>query len=490
MTPLAVAKDGKPKYIFYFIGDGMGLAQVTGAEVLLNSSLPQEKISLDKKLSLTQFPIAVPTRTLSNDSFITDSAAAGTALATGRKTNNGMIAVSPDNSQSYDSIAKKALQTGRKIGIVSSVSLDHATPSVFYAHQGSRSSYYDIARQMATSGFHYFGGGGLEGNMKRKPQEADLFETLRKSGYHIARGRKEIAAAPRVKNSKIYALDDKLEDGQAIPFSLDQKQGNQGMTLAEFTQKGIELLKNDKGFFMMVESGQIDWLCHANDGGAALQEVIAFDEAIQSALKFYRNHPNDTLIVVAADHETGGMTIGQASTGYATYFYRLGKQKVSNARFTDLLQKKIAERKTKTTVSDVMPLVTELLGLTDLDTETVTRLKQKAESKDPKAMEDLAMNITMEEKEQMILALKETLTPPQEDDPAAARNLKLYGSGDPFTVTVFRILNARAGIGWTSNAHTGVPTITYAIGKGSEQFNKGILDNTQVADKLSKLIEK
>jgi hypothetical protein len=164
-----------------------------------------------------------------------------------------------------------------KVGIATSVSVDHATPSAFYAHQGSRNSYYNIGLDLYTTGFDFYAGSDfLEPYMKDKK---NLYELAPENGYVIARGYKDYLKKSK-KTDKIILLqpeEDSKIDRSAIPYAIDRKKGN--LTLQEITRAGINFLtkNNDNGFFLMVEGGKIDWACHANDGATAFQEVIDFD---------------------------------------------------------------------------------------------------------------------------------------------------------------------------------------------------------------------
>ncbi len=298
---------GKPvKYVFLFIGDGMGCHQ---------RQLPET--AAGKKLLINQLPVHGMTRTASANDAVTDSAAAGTALACGVKTNNGVVGMNAKGEQ-VDSIAVQAQKQGMKVGIISSVPLNHATPAAFYAHCDSRGDYDAIAMMMADSGFDFFGGCTLitsdsdkiKNNMKKTGQDTSvdpvkaskILSLMNDKGYKVVAFPTDLSTVDASGKTFIY---------RDMTNVIDETPAN-GFNLPQLTAKAIKALENPKGFFIMVEGGRIDWACHANDGAAAIAEVIAFDDAVSEAYKFYQQHPDDTLIVVTADHETGGLTVVNA----------------------------------------------------------------------------------------------------------------------------------------------------------------------------------
>ncbi len=455
-----------PKYVFLFIGDGMAMPQINSAETYLasmNSNTPGQPV----KLSFTQFPSQGLTTTHSSNAFITDSAAAATAIACGYKTKSGVIAMDPSAQTKHKSIATYAKEKGMRVGIVSSVSIDHATPACFYAYKNSRKYYYSIAKQMADSGFNYYAGGGPKGDKKskRKGRES-IMSIMKKAGYKIASDK---TAFNSINNSdkKVLAYDKYLDSDYALYFEMDRK--NDSISLAEFTKKGIEVLKNPKGFFLMVEGGKIDWACHANDAGSSIKDTIAFNNSIKVALEFYRKHPNETLIVVTGDHECGGMTLGFAGTKYKTFFNKIKNQTQSYIEFDKVLKK---YRKTHTAknakISDLSGAIKKAFGI------DVASLNAFHKERLQKAFK-VSMNLPKDKKE-----LKKLRKDP--------RYWNRYGGYDPFSVTLTHILNNLAGIGWTSFSHTAVPVPTFAIGCGHVLFN-GYYDNTDIFKKMMKIMK-
>ncbi|MBG0776138.1 MAG: alkaline phosphatase [Desulfovibrionaceae bacterium] len=450
MAPAPVSAAQAAKYVFYFIGDGMGIPQRTATEAFGG-----------RRLTMDSFPAQGMTTTRANDRFITGSAAAATALACGQKTNINYIGVDPDY-RPVKSVAEMARDKGWKVGIVSSVSIDHATPAGFYAHVKTRKMYYEIERDLAASGFDYFGGGGFKDPMGKKsknPQGSSL-EFAKSKGYRLVTDKAEFLKLKP--GQKILAWNDWLQDDEALPYAMDRR--TQDISLAEFTKKGIELLDNPKGFFLMVEGGKIDWACHANDAAAALRDTMAFDDAVKEAVAFAETHPAETLIVVTGDHECGGLTLGFAGTKYESYFDLLGGQNVSFQKFSDEIvggYKKACG--TNCSFDAVRPMITRHFGL-------------KFEG-DAKA--DLLV-LHPYEVQMLQEAYGRTMDGVDTKDPQA---VLLYGGYDPLTVTVTHLLNQKAGLGWTSYQHTAVPVATSAMGVRAELFN-GFYDNTDVAFKV------
>lgn len=242
----------KAKYIFFFIGDGMGLPQINAAEAYL---MAREQKDAPLRLSFTTFPATGMATTYSSDSYITDSAAAGTALAAGRKTANGVINMDPGKTRTFTTIAERLYERGLKVGIISTVSIDHATPASFYAHQPSRSNYYEIGLELAKSGFEFFGGGGFrdpEGKRsKREGGKPNVLEEARKAGYTILTTEEEILGLSPGSAQKVIAINPVLPSSAAMPYKIDRDE--ESLDLADFTRKAVEFLENPEGFFIMVE---------------------------------------------------------------------------------------------------------------------------------------------------------------------------------------------------------------------------------------------
>jgi len=438
----------KVKYVFLFIGDGMGQAQVNLTQGYLAAL--EDRIGFGQ-LNFTRFPQVGFASTYANNQMITCSAAAGTALATGHKTNIGRISMDTAGTVPYESIATKAKRAGYKVGILTSVSIDHATPAVFYAHQPDRDMYFEIGVELTGSKFDFFAGGGfLIPDDTLEGKEVNLIKLAGDRGYKVVNTREGFEQlVPGT--GKCLVLSPRSAGEASMPFSLDMEPGD--ITLADYTSKAINLLENEKGFFMMVEGGKIDWACHGNDAAAVIQEVIAFDKAIGNAVAFYEKHPDETLIIVTADHETGGLSLGNEETGYKSYLGLLKYQKSS----TEELNKIVAQFRMNKS-GDAEADFTRLLKVLESDMGLNSRQR----------------NTLLTEAE--ISLLKQTFV---ESVYGTETQEGTYGDYEPFIGAAIGILAEKAGISWGSHAHTCVNVPVYSMGPGAEKFS-GYIDNTDI----------
>ncbi|MGD9366479.1 MAG: alkaline phosphatase [Desulfobacteraceae bacterium] len=478
-----------PKYIFFFIGDGMASPQIHATEAYLAAMQADDTDPggiKAEKLAMSEFPVQGMQMSFANNRFITGSAAAGTALACGMKTDIGVIAMDPDATVPYTSLAEAAKARGMKVGIVSSVSIDHATPAVFYAHESSRNNYEQIGQWLLNGDFDYFGGGGFRVNKYKSETYAGLSNEERyaiveatavANGFAFADTRAEIDALKR-RDGRAIAVNPFLDSSNAIPYALNRMAADGpgedyegSISLAEFTKKGIALLKNRKGFFMMVEGGKIDWACHANDARAAIEDTIAFDDAIAVAVKFAKRHPRETLIVVTGDHECGGMTLGFAGTAYETYYEKMASQTIA---YDDFGSKILAAYKA---AHESMPA--------DIDADMWQIILDNYGMDGAGLTTDQGDDLTAYEISILEDAFDQTMNSgnvnPKDE------NKLLYGSYNPLTVTLTHLLNRKSGLAWTSYSHTAVPVPVLAMGPGAKIFD-GYYDNTDVAKKMAKIM--
>lgn len=317
-----------PKYVFLFIGDGMSQAHISMAEAYLAT---QKGIVGNEAIPFTKFPILGMATTYSANSYITCSSAAGTALSTGFKTNNGMLGVDPDTNK-LTSITYKIHSKNIPIGIVSSVTIDHATPGAFYANSSARSDYYEIATQIPSTGFEFFGGGGFVQPNGEKRDQTNIYKILEDGGYAVVRGLGNLESKKSSKKIALFQVDGKEAD---LPFAIDRQEGD--LALKDVVIVAIDHLFCNKGFFIMAEGGKIDWAAHSNDAKADILEVLDFADAVEVAYQFYLKHPRETLIIVTADHDTGGLSLGR-ETGYTLKLNELKNQKSSFAVDTNSVE--------------------------------------------------------------------------------------------------------------------------------------------------------
>ena len=312
----ACQKDTKAKYIFLFVADGMGPSHVSVTESYL--SYKQGKLG-GEQLQMTQFPYYGMATTYGLVKNVSCSAAAGTAIACGEKVMGGTIGVSKD-SVNLKSIAYELKEEGYKIGIMTTVPINHATPAAFYAHNLKRTNYHEISSEIPSSGFDFFGGVGFL-QYKGKDNDKEATDSiLARGGYTVCYGveefRRESVGKDKVvfcqaKNrgkSAGYYVSDGLED-LGIKDAGDVRVEDDA-TMPEILDLALEYLGDEKPFFIMAEGGVTDWASHQNRTMSAIESVLDFDNAIKVAYEFYKKHPKETLIVVTSDHETGGISLG------------------------------------------------------------------------------------------------------------------------------------------------------------------------------------
>ena len=279
------------KYVFYFIGDGMGLNQVNTTEMYLAEL--EGRIGI-KNLCFPSFSVASQANSHSSSNSVTDSAAGGTALSTGVKTYNSAMGVDAGKNP-VETFAEKAKKAGKRVGITTSVSLDHATPGAFYAHEPYRNMYYEIATWLPKSNFDFFAGSGfLRPDKTVDGKDApNIFPMIDEAGYTVARGLDEYKAK-RNAAGKMVLIEKADADQKSLRYAIDRQPGD--LTLAQITESAIDFLMKEnakKGFFLMIEGGKIDWACHANDAGALVRELEDMDNAVKVAYEFLKKHPKE-----------------------------------------------------------------------------------------------------------------------------------------------------------------------------------------------------
>lgn len=412
VTSTAAFAAEQAKYVFLFIGDGMGPVQRQSANLV-------SKALTGKEMLMETLPARGQIHTKAANSDVTDSAAAATALASGFKTNNGMIGQLPDGTD-VQSVTTTLQREGYNTGIITSVGLNHATPAGFFAHADGRNMYNEIAKQIPSTGVDLIIGNGL---LSESEKQDEIIAGWKKAGVHVTTSLD--GSAP--KDKQVVAI---LEYPGA---STEKKQDGAGK-LAESVAFAIEYLGTAEPFFIMTEGGKVDGEGHGNRAGEAIDETHALDRAVQVAHRFYEQHPEETLIVVTADHETGGMGIVEGKFDPKRIVALIGKG-------SDMAK---AVKGTDVTTESAAAAVADVLGVTDLSDE---------------------------EKSQLAKAVDEQK---KEDKGQVARAAML-------------VAQARAGITWQHGGHTGVDVPLTAIGVGADEF-KGTFDNTEVPKKILELV--
>ena len=370
------------------------------------------------------------------------------------KTYNGAIGVDA-NKERVMSVAERAKRAGKKVGVTTSVSVDHATPAAFYGHQPDRSMYYEIALQLPEAGFDFYAGSGFLKPARTfdKKDAPSIYPIIEQAGYTIARGIDEYQAKAGDADKMVLIQKDGT-DASSLPYAIDRNEGD--MTLAQITESAIDFLSRDnkKGFFLMVEGGKIDWACHSNDPATMVKEVIDMDNAVRVAYEFYKKHPKETLIVITADHETGGLGLGNSN--YTLNLKSLDCQKQS----VDLLSRAITDLRkakgNKATWEDVKALLTERMGFWG---ELTPTWEQEKMLRDEFESSFVRNKVVFEE--------------------------SLYSKTEPLAAVAKKVLSQMSKLGWTTGSHSAEYVPVFAVGAGSKLF-MGKMDNTDIPKRIAK----
>ena len=438
------------KYVFYFIGDGMGVNEVIGTN-LYNGANGLGNVNF------TGFPVVNFITTVSANSLVTDSSAAGTALASGVKIDNGVVGVDPDGNWTPN-LTEWAHAAGFGTGVATSVGVNHATPASFVAHTASRNGYEEISLQMNDSPVDFMAGATFLTN-RGSGHDAAYFEHKADSaGIAIYKGPEAIRGLDVTKN-RVVCLSAKEED--SIPYAIDRKEDD--TRLADFTDAGIRYLESrfgKKGFFFMIEGGKVDYAGHGNDAATCFQEVNDMAESVDLALAFLARHPKETLILITADHETGGLMLG--SGRYEMHPERLARQHASVDALTDLFRANFFPegQPFKTPTWDaVKAFFAEQTGMWG-DVEVSERVEKE---------------------------LKDIYD--QTFGRGGDRNLSesnLYSVNFRIVADVVRALDRAAGYQWSFGSHSGSPVGLYVTGACAEEFST-VRDNAEIAPLIAKL---
>lgn len=434
----------------------MGSNQVLGAE-MYRSALQGEPLGRVQTL-MTTFPYAGSASSYSKSNGITDSAAAGTCLATGQKTKNGMLGLGSDSTR-LTTIAEELKAQGWGVGIMTTVAIDHATPGAFYGHVKKRSMYYEIGQQLSESGFDFFGGAGFHYPQGKKDNETiNLYRLAEEQGYSVVHGMEEVVSFQDSAISKmilVQATDDQgAKHGDNLSYAIDRKEGD--LTLRQIVSTAIPFLAaRHERFFMMVEGGMIDYACHGDDAATAFGEVWDMDEAMREAYAFYEQHPDETLIIVTADHETGGLALGNSD--YTLHLDLLQHQQCSAWILSDLFSQLFKEKQ-KPSWEDVKRIYQEQLGFWD------------------------KVEITAAEEAELKTLFKSARAKKSKDTKTMYKTINALGDAG------IALLNKKAHIGWTTRAHSAHVVPIFAIGQGAEIFS-GWHDNTEIVPLIKEAIK-
>ena len=440
------------KYVFYFIGDGMGVN-----EVMATNLYNQETGFGPEAVNFSQFPVLNFITTVSANSLVTDSSAAGTALASGVKTNNSALGVDPEGNP-VSNLTEWAHAAGFGTGVATSVGVNHATPASFVAHSDKRGNYEDIALQMIDSPVDFMAGATFLTESKSGHDAAYFEHKADSAGIAIYKGPEAIRGIDLTKE-RVVCLSAKEED--SIPYAIDRKEDD--TRLADFTDAGIRYLEANygkKGFFFMIEGGKIDYAGHGNDAATCFQEVNDMAESVDLALAFLARHPKETLILVTADHETGGLMMG--SGRYEMHPERLAKQHASVDAITDLFRDAFfpEDKPFKAPSWDaVKAFFTEHLGLWS-EVEVSERVENEL-----KGVYDRTFG------------------------KGGDRNLSeenLYSVNYRLVADTIRALDRAAGCQWSFGSHSGSPVGLYVTGACAEEFNT-VRDNAEIAPLIARL---
>ena len=440
---IALTASAEVKYVFYFIGDGMGVNQINVTETYLAAI--KGKIGYEPIL-MASLPVVGMVNTYSATNGVTDSAAGGTALATGRKTKNGAIGMLEDLETPINSIAAWAQKAGKAVGVATSVAITHATPASFYGHQPNRNMYYELGQDLCRSGYDFFAGSDFH-RPYTKEGEPSLHQQAEAAGYTIVKGYKDFMKRGR-KADKLQKLD-----SEQLPYSLDQDKND--LTLEQIVRAGISYLmsKQKDGFFFEIEGGMIDWACHRNDIGNAINEVLDLDKAVKVAYEFYEQHPDETIIVITADHETGGLVMGKGPYEIHTDLLRFQHKSIDELKW--ILNEQYKKNPKKFNWAAVEKVLKEQMGF------------GAGISLDDKQMERLQGRWAAIEK-------------------AIAENGKVQDRINDLCETTKHILSEVAYISWASGGHSNGYVPIYAIGPGTEVF-QGRINNIEIAPGIGRI---
>ena len=417
----------------------MGVNQINVTETYLAAI--KGKIGIEPIL-MSSLPVVGMVNTYSATNGVTDSAAGGTALATGHKTKNGAIGMLEDLQTPCTSIAAWAQKAGAAVGVATTVAITHATPASFYGHQPNRNMYYELGQDLCKSGYDFFAGSDFH-RPYAKEGEPSLHEQAQAAGYTIIHGYKEYEKKGRKANKLILLQSDKQNEklaSEQLPYALDQDKND--LTLEQITRAGINYLinKQKNGFFFQIEGGCVN-------------EVLDMDKAIKVAYEFYQQHPDETIIVISADHETGGLVMGKGPYEIHTDLLRFQHKSIDELKW--MLNEQYKKNPKKFNWIAVEKVLKEQMGF--------------------------GAGITLSDKQQERLQGRWAAI-----EKAIAENGKVQDRINDLGETTKHILSEVALISWASGGHSNGYVPVYAIGPGTEVF-QGRIDNIEIAPAMAKI---
>lgn len=432
------AQEGKSKYVFVFLGDGMGINQVTSARYW---EAQEQQRSAEEPIwnasSFDSFPVTGMMSTHNMDWGVTDSAASATALFTGRKTQNGSLNYNPVTEESYPPFAKKLSEHGYAVGVISTTSLEHASPAALYANAQDRYDYREIARQGIACGWlDFWAAGGFQ------REEEELLAYAEEEGFTVVDSPDGLEGTTGESLPVLAVVEDDFADpfmAYEIDRARKEKYGTKNTSFADLVKQASACLQEKGSFFLFAEAGKIDTACSDGDLVSSMHEVKGLDDAVAEALDFYEKYPEETLIVVLADHETGSLRIRSGMDCSA-----VSSQVASGVRFASIMEELY---ESGADFAEAMEKAEHYFGITGKDL-------------DP------------EERDALEAAYEET---------------KQGSETDEFTALLCDLKAEQVRMEFVSASHSGQPVPVYAIGCGAENF-AGLYDNTDIYGKLSSVM--
>ena len=438
-------KPQRVKYVFFMIGDGMGINQVYSTN-LYNSALG----ITDEPVNFSVFPVKSIITTHCTNTLVTDSAAGGTALATGIKTTEGTIGLDADGKP-IQNLCEAAKAAGYGAGVVSSVSVDHATPGSFYAHTTYRYNYNDISGQLIKSDIDFAAGGGFDYEGDKPYRTSDFISEARNAGIGVYVGKEQIKAGIDHSRRAILLGSDSVNE---LPLAIDRT--DDWVSLADFTGAAIEHLyaNYENGFFLMVEGGRIDHSAHNDDAASNFREVNDFAESVDLVLDFCSKHPGEAVVLVTSDHDTGGLMMGAGK--YEMNPELLAGQTCSKNQLSATIEG-LKNSGREVSWEEIKSLLKKSLGLW-----TVVPVDEKQEARFKKLYEDVFVTRDGEQE------------------------VNWYAANSMLVAEAVNYLDRAAGFAYSFSSHSGSPVGLYVSGARAAEF-AGCGDNTDISKVVRKI---